>query len=471
MTIPEMANELNVTYFVEGSGQKMGERIVLNIQLIEGASDRHLWSRQYRREAKDIFALQQEISKDIAEEIQAVITPDEKTRIEKIQTKNTEAYDLFLKGLDLLNKGGATNLQNAIPYFQEATSKDKTFALAYACAGMACYYLDIYQSEKKHVDDLGSFADNAMLYDPKLGEGLTAKAMYYLLRKEYTQALPYLEKGLEYNPNSAQIIGLLADFYALQLPNTGKYLEYALKGLRLDANSGDSISISYLHLRLGNALIQTGFVDESLQHLDKSLVYFPNNPFARYIRAFVLYAKNGNLHQTRQLLQVEFRKDTTRFDILQDIGKVSYYLGEYDSAYHYYKRFNRVREALKLDVYQHENMLIGVVYEKMGQMDKAKEFTDSYMRYLKTDQTAYKNLGLTMVYCRMGNNQKALEHLKLFAKEDNIQYWIILFLGKDPTLTSTERLPEFQSLQREIERKFWANHERLKLTLEEKGLL
>jgi TolB-like protein/AraC-like DNA-binding protein/tetratricopeptide (TPR) repeat protein len=470
-TIPEMAKELNVTYFVEGSGQKIGDRIVLTIQLIDGSSDRHLWSRQYRREVKDIFALQQEISKDIAEEIQAVITPDEKTRIEKIPTQNTEAYDSFLKGLDLLTKGGDANLKKAIPYFQEATRQDKSFALAYACAGIACYYLDIYKSEKQYVDDLGNYADKALLYDPKLGEGLTAKAMYYLLRKEYNQAVPYLEKGLEYNPNSTQIIGLLADFYANYLPNTGKYLEYALKGLQLDANSGDSVSISYFHLRLANALIQTGFVDESLKHLDRSLEYFPNNAFARYVRAFVVYAKNENLRETRQLLLVEFKKDTSRFDILQDIGKVSYYMGEYDSAYQYYKRFNRYRDTHKLDVYQHENMLIGIVYEKMGQPAKAKEFMDSYVRYLETDQTAYKNLGLTMVYCRAGDSQKALEHLKLFAQEDNIQYWIILFLDKDPTLTATERLPEFKKLEREIEKKFWANHEKLKLTLQDKGLL
>src|SRR5690606_7154799 len=69
-SIPEMADELNVNYLVEGSGQKMGDKIVLNIQLIDGAKDRHLWSKQYRREVSDIFALQLEISKDIAQEIQ-----------------------------------------------------------------------------------------------------------------------------------------------------------------------------------------------------------------------------------------------------------------------------------------------------------------------------------------------------------------------------------------------------------------
>lgn len=470
-TIPEMASELNVTYFVEGSGQKMGDRIVLTIQLIDGATDRHLWSRQYRRETKDIFSLQQEISNDIAMEIRAIITPDEKNRIQKIPTQNLEAYDLFLKGLDLLKKGGDANLNQSLVLFEAAISKDNTFALAYACAGMVCYYLDLYKAERPHIDQLGAFADKAMLNDAKLAESLTAKGMYYLIRKEYKEALPYLEKGLEYNPNSTQIIGLLADFYANNLPNTGKYLEYALKGLRLDANSGDSVSISYFHLRLGNALIQTGFVDEALVHIDKSLAYYPHNAFSRYVRAFVLYAKGGNLRQTRQLLLEEFKRDTNRFDILQDIGKVSYYLEEYDTAYKYYKRFNKYREQHKLDVFEHENLNIGRVYEKVGETEKAKEFYTRYKRYLDTDQTAYKNIGLAVYYCQMNESEKALEHLRLFTQEDNIQYWVVLFMDKGPELTETESSPEFKKLLKEVERKFWANHEILKLKLKEEGLL
>ncbi len=470
-TILEMASELNVTYFVEGSGQKMGDRIVLTIQLIDGATDRHLWSRQYRRETKDIFALQQEISNDIAEEIQVIITPEEKSRIQKIPTQNLEAYDAFLKGVDLLERGGTPNLRQSLVHFDEAISKDNAFALAYACAGMACYYLDMFQAEKMYVDKLGAYADKAVLHDPNLAESLMTKGMYYLTRKEYKEALPYLERANEYNPNSDVVLGLLTDFYYMYLPNTGKYLEYALKGLKLNANSGDSVSISYFHLRLGNALIQTGFVDQALEHIDKSLEYYPDNAFSRYVRAFVVYAKNGDLRQTRQLLQTEYRRDTNRFDILQDIGKVSYYLREYDTAYHYYKRFNRYRDTHKLDVFEHENLVIGRVYELAGETEKAKAFYERYRKYLERDQTAYKNIGLAVYYCQMNDSAKALEHLRLFTKEDNIQYWVILFMDKGPELTETEASPEFRKLLQEVERKFWANHEKLKLKLEEQGLL
>jgi TolB-like protein/AraC-like DNA-binding protein/Tfp pilus assembly protein PilF len=470
-TIPEMASELNVAYFVEGSGQKMGDRIVLTIQLIDGATDRHLWSRQYRRETKDIFALQQEISDNIAEEIQAVITPDEKTRIQKIPTQNLQAYDAFLKGVDLLERGGTPNLTQSLVFFDEAISKDNTFALAYACAGIACYYLDMFQAEKLYVDKLGAYADKAVLHDAKLAESLMTKGMYYLTRKEYKEALPYLERALEYNPNSTEVLGLLTDFYYMYLPNTGKYLEYALKGLQRNANSGDSVAISYFHLRLGNALIQSGFVDQALKHIDKSLVYNPENAFSRYVRAFVLYAKEGDLKHTRELLQVEFQRDTNRFDILQDIGKVSYYLKDYEAAYDYYKRFNYQRETRKLDAFEHENLVIGRVYELAGETKKAKEFYERYRQYVALDQTAYKHIGLAVYYCQMNDSAKALEHMRLFTQEDNIQYWVILFMDKGPELTETEALPEFRALLKEVERKFWANHEKLKGKLEEQGLL
>lgn len=470
-TIPEIARELNVNYFVEGSGQKMGDRIVLNIQLIDGVSDRHLWSKQYRREANNIFDLQQEISGDIAKEIQAIITPEEKNRIEKAYTENAKAFDLFLKGLDLLNKGGDTNNLQALSFFNEAITADNTFALAYACAGMACYYLDLFKQDRTHVAELGAYADKALLHDPQLSEGYTAKGMYYLIQKENKEALPFLEKAAEYNPNSSVVIQLLADFYSTRMPNTGKYLEYALKGLRVDAGVGDSVTSSYFHLHLANALIQSGFIDESLKHLDISLEYFSDNAFTRYIRPFVLYAKNGNLRQTRALLVKEFNKDTTRFDILQDIGKVSYYLGEYDTALVCYKRFNRYRQIHKLDVYQHENLLIGKMYERAGEIEKANALIASYRQFLDKDQTNYKNLGLVALYCYENNKEKALEHLRLFAQEDNIQYWIILFLNKAPDMGPVETSPEFEQLDAEIEKKFWANHEKLKLKLEEEGLL
>ncbi|WP_194776258.1 helix-turn-helix domain-containing protein [Pararhodonellum marinum] len=469
-SIPEIAEELNVNYLVEGSGQKMGDKIVLNIQLVDGSTDRHLWSKQYRREAGDIFTLQQEISKDIVAEIQVFISPEEKQRIEKIPTNNPEAYDLFLQGVGLLISGNDTNLEKSLEYFQQAIDLDPTFAHAYACSAMAYYFLDYFRTDKQYLDELGSSSDKAILYDPKLGESLTAKAMYYMHKKEYTEALPYLEKGLEYNPNSTQILGLLADYYNNYMPNTGKYLEYALKGLRLDAGSEDSVSASYFYLRLGNALVQAGFVDKSLEYLDKSLEVNPANLFSHYVRAFVLHAHDKDLRKTRELLKVEFEKDTNRFDILQDLGKVSYYLREYEDAYQYYERFIRLRERLGLDVYTHEHMIIGIVYDKVGQEQKGKEFIESYREFFKDNQTVYRDLALGMYHFYKGEEAKGMDYLRQFSKEDNIQFWVILFLPMDPILDNIKGNPEFKEIMDEIESRFWRNNQKIREKLEEEGI-
>jgi len=469
-SIPEMAKELHVSYFIEGSGQKIGDRILLNIQLIEAHTDRHLWAKQYKRESNDIFQLQQEIAKDIAEEIQAIITPEEQKRIEKIPTKDLVAYDYYLKGIDLMAIGGDRNLMDAIQYFEKAIARDKDFSLAYASIAACYYYLDMFRAEKTHTAEIGNNADKALLIDSRLGENLVAKALYYTQTKEYDLAISYLEKALEYNPNSIRVINQLADIYCNHTPNTSKYLEYALKGVKLDDASLDSNATSYNYLRLSNALIQTGFVDESLKYMDKSLEYNPNNYFSRYVKVFILFAKDRDCKLARDRMIEQFQKDTTRLDIMQEVGKLSYLLRDYKEAYRYYKPFIEIREAQQLDIYKHENLRIGIVLAEMGFKEKANEFAESFKQYADNDRSIYKHLALSEYYSYKGNIPKALEHARLFAKEDNYQYWILLWdmeTGVDPVKSH----PEFRKIMKEVEAKFWASHEEIKVMLEEKGLL
>ncbi|MGC4022335.1 MAG: helix-turn-helix domain-containing protein [Cyclobacteriaceae bacterium] len=470
-SIPEMAKELSVSYFIEGSGQKIGDQILLHIQLIDGSTDRHLWSNQYKREAKDIFQLQQEIAKNIADEIEAIITPEEEKRIEKKPTENLVAYDLFLKGKNLEALGGESNLLKAADYFKQATIEDHEFAMAYGEAAICYYNLEIFQSDKKHLAEISDLADKAILYDSKLGESLVAKAVDYLAKKEYSSAEPYLEKALEYYPNSAPILGFLTDYYAIYFPNTGKYLQYALKGVQLNIASLDSVTASYTYLRLANALIQNGFVDESLKYIDKSLDYNPHNLFSKYVQAFILFAKDGDAKRTRDLLLVEFKKDTTRFDILQDIGKISYYMRDYKGAYNYYKRFLAIRESRQMDVYRHENLVIAFVLAKAGFIEKSKELVEGYKAFIDTDKSIYHNLGLSGYYAYLGDSKKSAEYMKLFSKEDNVQFWIIAFLESDPIMESVKNNPEFKKYFDESKSRFWKSHDALKKILDANELL
>ena len=470
-TIKEIAKELNVNYFVEGSGQKIGDQISLHIQLIDASSDKHLWAEQYSREAKDIFKLQQEVAKNIAGEIQAIITPEEVERINKVPTNNLVAYDYFLKGLDLFYKGNKESFEEAISYFEKAIEHDPEFARAYADIAMAYYYLDIFQTEKAHSFVINENADKALLLDPKSPQSLLAKALYYMNKGEYKMAVPYLEKALQYNPNSALVINFLSDYYTNYMPDTGKYLEYALKGIRLDIAAQDSVTASFMYLHVSNAFVQTGFMDKAELYINKSLDYNPQNLFSEYVKAYILFAKNKDLNETKNLLISALEKDTTRLDILQEVAKIHYYMRDYKTAYIYYKHFIDAREKYNMDIYAHENAKIAVVLDKMGYKEEANAYLEGYKLETQKSKSIYKNLGLAMYYAYKNETQKAIDQLKLFSLYDNYHYWTILFLRIDPLIDNIKHHPEFNQIMKGIETKFWKHHKHLKKSLDKKGLL
>ncbi len=133
--IPEIAKELGVNYIVEGSGQKYGNAFRLRTQLIMAAKESHLWGESYQQKIKkteDIFNIQTQIAESIAKELKAIITPQEKDLIEKIPTKQLEAYDAYLKGRFYLYKFTPEDLEAAMKYFELAKEKDPDYALAYS---------------------------------------------------------------------------------------------------------------------------------------------------------------------------------------------------------------------------------------------------------------------------------------------------------------------------------------------------
>ncbi|SEL54008.1 helix-turn-helix domain-containing protein [Parapedobacter koreensis] len=469
-SIPEMAKELNARYFVEGSGQKMGDQLLLSIQLIDGPSDRHLWAKQYRRQAIDIFLLQEEIAKDIAKEVQAIVTQDERRRIEKKPTESLVAYDLFLKGIELLRQEGSDNLKGAIGYFKQAIGHDEKFALAYACSAIACYYLDLFMVDQQYGDEIADFADKAIFHDPILPESLIAKALSYAHKKEYKAAIPYFEKALAYNPNSILAINFLSDFYNSFTPNTAKYLEYALRGLRLDAAARDSAASSLNYLHLSNAFIQTGFLEEALVYIDKSLDYNPTNSFAVWVKAVILFARDKNTNAGRQLLLKELERDPNLLYILQELAKVYHYDGDDERAYQYYKRFIEIRERYQLDIFRNVNLTIAIVLANRGFREEADKFAANFKAFSDDDQTIYKPMHLALYYLYQQDAEKAINHLRQFSEADNYQYWILL-LPNDPIVDPIRDHPEFKRVMHTIETKFWKQHDEIKASLEAKRLL
>lgn len=468
--ISEIASELNVNYIVEGSGQKVGDQVMLNIQLIDAVTDTRIWGEQYTHKVVDVFAVQKEVAKKIADAIEARVTPSELEQIDKKPTENLVAYDYYLKAQEPFNRETEEGLLEAIPLFEKAIEEDPGFALVYADLAITYYYLDLYKKEKKYTETINNYADKALLHDSKLTESLIAKALYYMHIGDYRLAVPHLEKALEYNPNASGVVNMLSSIYSNALPDTGKYLEYALRGIQLDVVDNDT-NKSYIYLHLSNALIQSGFTDEALEYIDKAIELFPQNPYAPYLKAYIRYAKNKDIKQALNAIKRELRKDTTRLDILQEVAKLHYFQKEYDSAFHYYKPFNEIRKSKGLNIYPQEDIKVGFTYEKMGFQEEADRLIAAYAEYCENDQSIYQPASMAVLYAYEGRHAEAIEEYEKFAAKNHFQYWMILFMTMDPALDSLKSYPGYDAVIQKIEDRFWENHNRLKETLQEKGLL
>ncbi len=470
-TVPEIAKELNVTYIVEGSGQKINDKILLTIQLIDASTDKHLWSEQFERNTADIFDLQREVAKKIVNKIQVIVTPEEQQRIDKSPTKSVIAYDYFWKGFDQINQGTIEGLESSIVSFKKAIEHDSAYARAYAGVAMAYFYLDIFKAVKKYKDEINYYADKALFYDSTLEQSLVAKSLYYQSIGDCNLAVPYLEKALEYNPNSALALNYLSDIYTSCIPNTGKYLENALKVIQLDIAANDSTKTSINYLHLSNAFIQSGFIDEAEFYINKSLDYNPNNIFSDYVKAYIQYSKEKDLAKTKERLIATLRKDTTRLDVLQELGKICYYMRDYQTSFKYFKKFSDARKQYGLDIFQHMDAEIGYVYNQMGFVDESQKYFEDYKNYVDANTSIYKNVELAMYYAHHNEIDKSLEHFKLFSQEDDYHYWTILFLKLDPLLDNVKDNTEFLEIFNLLEKKFWKNHEKIKTSLRQQKLI
>jgi TolB-like protein len=135
--IPQIAQELGVTNILEGGVQRSGDQVRINVQLIDAATDEHLWAEIYDREltAANLFAVQSEITKKIADALQAELSTDEQRRIDARPTDNLQAYELYLRGRYLWQRRGDQNIRHAITLFEQATELDPQFARAWSSLG------------------------------------------------------------------------------------------------------------------------------------------------------------------------------------------------------------------------------------------------------------------------------------------------------------------------------------------------
>ena len=182
--LPQIARQLGVTNILEGSVQKSSDQVRVNVQLINALTDAHLWADTYDRKLTDIFAVESDIAKTIADTLQAKLTGSEKRAIAARPTENQEAYQLYLKGRFFWNKRTATDLRKSIDYFQQAIAKDPNYALAYAGSAQAWLLLPGYSggTPNECFPQAESAAKKALSLDESSLDAHAALAMVKQLR-------------------------------------------------------------------------------------------------------------------------------------------------------------------------------------------------------------------------------------------------------------------------------------------------
>jgi TolB-like protein/Tfp pilus assembly protein PilF len=205
----QIAQQLGVANVLEGSVQKAADQVRVNVQLINAATDRHLWADTYDRKLTDIFAVESEIAKTVADRLQAKLTGAEQRAIASRPTENSEAHQLYLRGRFYWNKVLGPEFDKSRQYYQQAIELDPNYALAYA--GLADFYgfalgYGLLPPEEKWAKMAEDMANKALELDPTLGEAynpLAAAKLYY--HRDWPAAERDFRRGFELSPNFAEM--------------------------------------------------------------------------------------------------------------------------------------------------------------------------------------------------------------------------------------------------------------------------
>jgi eukaryotic-like serine/threonine-protein kinase len=214
--LSEIARQLGVTNLLEGSVQKTNGEVRVNVQLINATSDSHLWAETFDRKLTDIFSVESEVAKAIADQLRAKLTGREEQAIAARSTDSAEAYDAYLRGLAFTLKTGNSpaNTLGAQKYLREAVRLDPKFALSWALLSYvdALGYLTLtLQPTVALREETGQAAETAFTLQPSLGEAVLARGYYYYAcLKDYDTAVSFFERARQFLPNSSQIPESLA---------------------------------------------------------------------------------------------------------------------------------------------------------------------------------------------------------------------------------------------------------------------
>lgn len=362
----EVGQQLGVRAVLTGRVRQAGDELMIAAELIDVTNDAHLWGEHYSRKLSDIFAVQEEIAKEISEKLRLKLTPAEQKRLTMRSTESAEAYQLYLKGRFFWNKRTQEGLRQSMAYFQQAIEKDPTYAAAYA--GISdCNTVFVVRhgmSSKEGLPRAKAAAMKALEIDNALAEAHTSLAHAMLHDWEWAEAEREFQRALELNPGDASAHSFFAE-YLLAVERIDEAIEEIKKAQEIDPLSliintivawafyfagqyDEAIiqchkaleidsSFSWAHYRLGQAYEGKEMFAESIAELEKAKELYPGNTEILAALAHA-YAASGSKTKAQEILH-ELQEESDRGSCsAYDIALIHSGLGDNDQAFHWLEK-------------------------------------------------------------------------------------------------------------------------------------
>jgi len=305
ISVRQIAQELGVKYILEGSVQKADDRVRITAQLIDAATDYHMWSDNYDRDLSDIFALQDDITLKIIEMMQIKVTDGDQARIWVGMTTNIQAFDMVMRGFEAWYRNNEKDNKQARHFFEEAINIDKSYAMAHAWLGFT-HTSDLFygwsKSPTQSFEQAERCAEKALELSDSFDYAHLLLAWTFVAKKQYEEAIKEGERAIDFNSNGANAHATLALIHCFA-DNSELAIELGKKALRLDP-----IPSEFCITALALAYRFEGQHEKAIELADKCLDENPDNLLALLILAvcniFLNRSEEAN-KATKKVLRVD----------------------------------------------------------------------------------------------------------------------------------------------------------------------
>jgi serine/threonine protein kinase/Tfp pilus assembly protein PilF len=376
----EIAKQLGVGNVLEGSVQKSGDAVRVNVQLINALNDAHLWGDVYERKLTDIFAVESDIAKTIADTLQAKLTGAEKQLIAAQPTTDLTAYELYLKGRSLWSKRGGENLRQAIGFYEQAIARDPKYALAYSGLAEAYVLLPAYTTTAPQdaYPTAKAAALKALQLDEKLAEAHTALGLLLCFGDlDMAGSISEFQRAIALNPNYATAHHWYGNGPLLAL---GRFEEAIAEGKR--AIELDPLS-PIINADLGQNLYIARRYDEAIAQLRKTLEIDPTFYYAHYNLGIALQRKGDVPAAIAEYTKAQQLSDDLFVQVLLAAAKAQ--SGDKDAAIQMLAELEELSRHRYVPSYWRT-----LLYLSLGNRDEA-------IRRLEQAIAGYENLTMTMI--------------------------------------------------------------------------